>query len=53
MTTVFRADKKFESLATSKVNERTFASFAVADNAIYLRTETQLYRFQADAGAGK
>ena len=50
VTTVIRAGKKFANLATSKLNERTFASYAVADNAIYLRTETQLYRIQSDAG---
>ena len=46
MTTVIRADKKFTILASNQLNERTFASYAVADNAIYLRTETQLYRIQ-------
>ncbi len=47
VTTVVRASTKFETLATSKLGERTFASYAVADGAIYLRTETQLYRLQA------
>ena len=46
-TTVVRAAKTFEKLAASDMKERTFASFAVADSAIYLRTETQLYRIQA------
>lgn len=46
ITTVLKAGTKFESLAESKVGERTFASYAVADGAIYLRTETQLYRLQ-------
>jgi len=46
-TTVVRAAKKYELLATSKLGERTFASYAVADGAIYLRTESQLYRLQA------
>jgi outer membrane protein assembly factor BamB len=46
-TTVVRAAKKFEVLATSNLGERTFASYAVADGAIYLRTETLLYRLQA------
>jgi outer membrane protein assembly factor BamB len=44
--TVLRAGKKFENLAQSTLNERTFASYAVADGAIYLRTESQLYRIQ-------
>lgn len=47
VTTVVRAAKTFEQLATSNLKERTFASYAVADGAIYLRTETQLYRLQA------
>jgi outer membrane protein assembly factor BamB len=46
-TTVVRAAKKFEVLATSEVGERTFASYAFADGAIYLRTETLLYRIQS------
>ncbi len=46
-TTVVRAAKTFEQLAKSDMKERTFASYAVADGAIYLRTETQLYRIQA------
>ena len=33
-------------IATSKVGERTFASYAAADSAIYLRTEGHLYRLQ-------
>jgi outer membrane protein assembly factor BamB len=47
VTTVLRAAKTFERLAESKLDERTFASYAVADGAIYLRTESQLYRIQA------
>ena len=47
VTTVLRAGKEFNVLATSKLGERTFASYAVADGAIYLRTETLLYRIQA------
>jgi outer membrane protein assembly factor BamB len=45
-TTVVRAAKQFEVLATSKLMERTFACYAAADAAIYLRTESQLYRLQ-------
>jgi outer membrane protein assembly factor BamB len=47
VTTVLEAGKHFKVLATSKLGERTFASYAVADGAIYLRTESQLYRLQA------
>ncbi len=46
VTTVLKAGTKFEPLAESKVGERTFASYAVADGAIYLRTEAHLYRLQ-------
>jgi outer membrane protein assembly factor BamB len=45
--TVLRAGKTFEVLAQNKMGERTFASYAAADGALYLRTETQLYRIQA------
>ena len=47
VTTVVKAATKFEKLATSELKERTFACYAVADGAIFLRTETQLYRLQA------
>ena len=53
VTTVIAAGKKFANLASSHVNERTFASFAVADSAIYLRTESQLYRIQSVADGEK
>jgi len=46
VTTVVRAATTFARLAQSKLDERTFASYAVADGAIYLRTETKLYRIQ-------
>lgn len=46
VTTVLRAGTTFEILATSDVKERTFASYAVVDGAIFLRSETQLYRIQ-------
>jgi len=47
VTTVLRAGTKFEVLARSDLKERTFASYAAADGAIFLRTESQLYRIQA------
>lgn len=46
ITTVLKAGTRFEALAESNLDERTYASYAVADGAIYLRTETQLYRLQ-------
>jgi outer membrane protein assembly factor BamB len=47
VTTVLKAGKQFDILASSNLKERTFASYAVADGAIYLRTESQLYRLQS------
>jgi len=47
VTTVLRASKKFEVLAQNEMGERTFASYAAADRALYLRTEGHLYRIQA------
>jgi outer membrane protein assembly factor BamB len=47
VTTVVKASTKFEEVAKNKMNERTLASFAVADGALYLRTEQNLYRFDA------
>jgi outer membrane protein assembly factor BamB len=46
VTTVLKSGTTFEQIAQNKMEERTFASFAVADGAIYLRTETKLYRIQ-------
>jgi len=43
---VLRAGTEFQSLAQNKLGERTFASPAVADGAIYLRTEEHLFRIQ-------
>lgn len=47
LTTVLRAGTTFEQLARSDMKEKTFASYAVADGAIYLRSETKLYRIQS------
>jgi outer membrane protein assembly factor BamB len=47
VTTVVKAGTKFEEVAKNKLNERTLASFAVADGALYLRTDKNLYRFDA------
>jgi outer membrane protein assembly factor BamB len=47
VTTVLRADKTFERLAQNTLGkEKTLASYAVADGAIFLRTEGHLYRLQ-------
>ena len=46
VTTVLKIGTTFEQIAQNKMEERTFASFAAADGAIYLRTESKLYRIQ-------
>jgi outer membrane protein assembly factor BamB len=43
-TVVLKASKTFEELGRSEIGERTLASYAVADGALFLRTETALYR---------
>jgi outer membrane protein assembly factor BamB len=43
--TVIAARPEFEELARNEFNEPTLASFAVGDGALFVRTETQLYRF--------
>jgi len=45
-TTVVKAGTKFEVLGQSDLGERTLASFAVADGALFLRTEKHLYRIE-------
>jgi outer membrane protein assembly factor BamB len=45
-TVVVKAGTKFERLGQSKLGERTFASFAVADGALFLRGEKHLYRIE-------
>lgn len=46
VTTVFKAATKFERLAKNDLGERTLASFAAADGALFVRTEKHLYRIQ-------
>ena len=43
---VFRAAQEFEELSRNDLEERSFASFAAADEALFIRTETQLYRIE-------
>ncbi|GIW82242.1 MAG: serine/threonine protein kinase [Gemmatales bacterium] len=45
--TVIRPGKKFVRLARNTLPERTFASFAVMDGALIIRTEKHLYRIQS------
>jgi outer membrane protein assembly factor BamB len=43
---VIKAAKKFERVAKNDLEERTLASYAVADGALFIRTETHLYRLE-------
>jgi outer membrane protein assembly factor BamB len=43
---VVKAGKPFEQLAKNSLDERTLASYAAADGALFLRTEAHLYRIQ-------
>jgi outer membrane protein assembly factor BamB len=44
---VVKAGTRFELLARNKLGERTLASYAAADGALFLRTDKHLYRFEA------
>jgi outer membrane protein assembly factor BamB len=44
---VIRASRQFEQLARNDLNERTLASYAVLEGALFIRTEKHLYRIQA------
>ncbi len=44
--TVLQAGETFEPLASNALHERTLASCAVADNALFIRAEQHLYRIQ-------
>ncbi len=43
---VLQAGREFNIIRKNDMKERTFASFVPVDGSLYLRTETQLYRFQ-------
>ena len=43
--TLIKAGRKKDILGEFDLKEKTFASFAAADGALYVRTETQLYKF--------
>jgi outer membrane protein assembly factor BamB len=43
--TVVKASRTFEKIATNRLGERTLASYAVADGALFIRSAGQLYRF--------
>ena len=42
---VVAAGKEFKEVARSELKEKTFATFVPVDGALFVRTETQLYRF--------
>ena len=46
---VLKPGDKYEELAKNELEPRSFASYAVADGALFIRTETQLYRIQNGA----
>ena len=47
VTTVLPPGKQFKALATNRLDGRTLASMAVADGAIFVRSNTHLYRIAA------
>jgi outer membrane protein assembly factor BamB len=44
--TVIKAGRKFEQIAKNDLEERSLASYAAADGALFIRTEHNLYRVQ-------
>jgi outer membrane protein assembly factor BamB len=46
VTTVIKAGKEYEAVATNDLGERMLASPAIIDGAIFLRTENNLWRIQ-------
>jgi outer membrane protein assembly factor BamB len=44
--TILKAGTRFEVVGRNPMGERTLASYAVADGALFLRTEKNLYRIQ-------
>jgi outer membrane protein assembly factor BamB len=52
LCTVIVAGREFVKLAANDLGEYTLASPAVAENAIFIRTEEHLYRIAGEAAAG-
>jgi outer membrane protein assembly factor BamB len=48
VATVIKAGAKFQQLAKNVLDEPTLASYAAAGGAFFIRTETRLYRVQAE-----
>jgi hypothetical protein len=44
LTTIVRASRQFEVLASNDLGEKTLASPTPDDGALYIRTETKLHR---------
>ena len=49
---VLKAGKKYELLGQNELAERTFASYAIADGALFIRTEGNLYRIECPLSVG-
>ena len=47
--TVLKADTNFTKLATNQLEEPTLASYAIAENALFIRTAGHLYRIGSEA----
>jgi hypothetical protein len=47
---VVKAGKTFQLLAENDLGERSLASYAITDGALFIRTESHLWRIGAPAG---
>jgi len=45
-TTIIKASAEYQVVAKNSMGQSTLASFAVAEGAIYIRTDSHLYRIQ-------
>ncbi|MEO7414780.1 MAG: PQQ-binding-like beta-propeller repeat protein, partial [Opitutaceae bacterium] len=50
---VLKAGREFTKLATNQLGERTLASYGVAENSFFIRTERNLYRIGSPDGPKK
>ena len=46
IVTVFKAGKKFEIIGQNDMEEKTYATPAIVDDALIIRTESMLYRIE-------
>ncbi|MSU20882.1 MAG: serine/threonine protein kinase [Pedosphaera sp.] len=44
---VLKAGKEYQKLASNALNERTLASYAIGDRALFIRTDQNLYRIES------